>query len=177
MMKKSGMKKTGNSKWHRGTLPAQSAMEFMMTYGWAVLVMVGVISVLFYLGVMNPREQAPNLCTMPASFNCYGFKVSSNGTDYTGRLTLDLTQATGHTVNVTEIACDAREDPSFTTIGTRIYNGDHESMTVTCYKSSGASPDVGEYYKGDLHVRYLDENTGVTHRIVGSITYRVENDA
>jgi len=155
----------------RGLCRGQSAMEFLMTYGWAILVMVAVVSMLFYLGVLNPREQAPNVCTMPAGFSCYGYKISSGG-----ELTLDLTQATGHTLTVTEIACDARETPSFSSVSEEISSGDHAQLTTTCYKISGAAPGAGEYYKGKIHIRYLDQNTGISHRIVGDITYRVESD-
>lgn len=38
---------------------AQSAMEYLMTYGWAILIIAVVLSVLFELGVFNPMTFAP----------------------------------------------------------------------------------------------------------------------
>ena len=38
---------------------AQGAMEFLMTYGWAILVVLLVISSLAYFGVLNPARFLP----------------------------------------------------------------------------------------------------------------------
>jgi len=38
---------------------AQSAMEYLMTYGWAILIIAVVLGVLFQLGVFNPMTFAP----------------------------------------------------------------------------------------------------------------------
>ena len=45
---------------------AQAAMEFLMTYGWAILVVLVVIGALAYFGVLNPRNLVPNSCKMTA---------------------------------------------------------------------------------------------------------------
>ena len=34
---------------------SQSAMEYLMTYGWAILVVLIALGALFYLGVFNPK--------------------------------------------------------------------------------------------------------------------------
>ena len=47
---------------------AQAAMEFLMTYGWAILIVLIVLAALFFLGVFDP--QTPNSCIIPAPFNC-----------------------------------------------------------------------------------------------------------
>ena len=51
---------------HRSVLAAQSAMEYLMTYGWAILIIAVVLAALFGLGVFNlssisPRAP-PNSC-------------------------------------------------------------------------------------------------------------------
>ena len=38
---------------------AQGAMEFLMTYGWAILVVLLVIASLAYFGVLNPARFLP----------------------------------------------------------------------------------------------------------------------
>ncbi len=42
---------------HVGKL--QSAMEYLMTYGWAILIIAVVLGVLYYLGIFNPYYFAP----------------------------------------------------------------------------------------------------------------------
>ena len=41
------------------SIRAQSAMEYLMTYGWAILVIAIVLGVLYYLGVFNSANFAP----------------------------------------------------------------------------------------------------------------------
>ena len=43
---------------------AQAAMEFLMTYGWAILVVLIVIGALAYFGVLNPQNLLPEKCTL-----------------------------------------------------------------------------------------------------------------
>ncbi|MCL5680348.1 MAG: hypothetical protein M1465_03355 [Candidatus Marsarchaeota archaeon] len=38
---------------------AQSAMEYLMTYGWAILIIAIVLAALYSLGVFNPQFFAP----------------------------------------------------------------------------------------------------------------------
>src|SRR3989344_3309999 len=47
---------------------AQSAMEYLMTYGWAILVVLIALGALFYLGVFNPRTS--NSCVASAPITC-----------------------------------------------------------------------------------------------------------
>ena len=49
---------------------AQAAMEFLMTYGWAILVVLVVIGALSYFGVLSPSTLLPEKCTFPVSVSC-----------------------------------------------------------------------------------------------------------
>ena len=40
-------------------LRSQSAMEYLMTYGWAILIIAVVLGALYYLGVFNTANLAP----------------------------------------------------------------------------------------------------------------------
>ncbi|MCL5239686.1 MAG: LamG domain-containing protein [Candidatus Marsarchaeota archaeon] len=44
---------------NRATSKAQSAMEYLMTYGWAILIIAVVLGALFQLGVFNSANLAP----------------------------------------------------------------------------------------------------------------------
>jgi len=55
---------------------AQAAVEFLTTYGWAVLVIVAVLIALGWLGVFNIQQQAPDRCTFPlGTFTCKDVKI------------------------------------------------------------------------------------------------------
>jgi len=66
---------------------AQSAMEYLMTYGWAILIVIIVAAALYALGVFNPATFTGRTAT--------GFQTIGAPTDWdlastTGNLTLNL---------------------------------------------------------------------------------------
>jgi hypothetical protein len=164
---------------------AQAAMEYLITYGWAVLIMLVVIGVLFYLGIFNPKP--PTSCTFGTSgFSCYAFKVMGN---ITGNLILDIGQATGHDIKIFRFNCTA-VSPFPTdayninlTSNITIPNSDHRLINTTianrtmCTKSDGnnvSASEVGTTYKGKLFIEYMDIETGFTHKVYGDIVAPVE---
>ncbi len=50
-------------------------MEFLMTYGWAILVVLVVIGALAYFGVLSPSTLLPEKCTFPVGLMCNDFYV------------------------------------------------------------------------------------------------------
>ena len=58
----------------------QAAMEFLMTYGWAILVVLVAIGALAYFGVLNPARFLPESCTIAPGIGCK-FQVTSTGLD------------------------------------------------------------------------------------------------
>ena len=54
----------------------QAAMEFLMTYGWAILVVLVVIGALSYFGVLSPATLLPEKCTFPVSVSCTDHAVT-----------------------------------------------------------------------------------------------------
>ncbi len=55
----------------------QAAMEFLMTYGWAILVVLVVIGALAYFGVLNPSNLLPEKCTFPLQLSCRDQKIGT----------------------------------------------------------------------------------------------------
>ncbi len=59
---------------------AQSALEYMMTYGWAILIIVIVAAVLYSLGIFSPSSSAGNTITGFAPF--VGLAATCNSTGF-----------------------------------------------------------------------------------------------
>ena len=57
----------------------QSAMEYLMTYGWAILIIAVVLAALFELGVFNGSNLAPQACIAQAGFVCKNPIYTANG--------------------------------------------------------------------------------------------------
>lgn len=54
-------------------------MEFLMTYGWAILVVLIAIGALAYFGVLNPSKFLPASCTIAPGIGCDDFVVDASG--------------------------------------------------------------------------------------------------
>ena len=53
-------------------------MEFLMTYGWALLVVLIAIGALAFFGVLNPSKFLPNACFLGPGLACEDFKVEKS---------------------------------------------------------------------------------------------------
>ena len=106
----------------------QSALEYLMTYGWALIVIVIVIAALVFL--INPQQVGTEGCTGFARLPIGNFQVSEAGltvkiTNETGRSLQDVqfsgTFTQGSTVNSvtdanTTIAVNAEKDVVYATL-------------------------------------------------------------
>ena len=68
-------KKKGRMTHKRG----QAAMEFLMTYGWAILVVLVVIGALAYFGILNPQTLLPERCELQQGFYCEDYRMRAGG--------------------------------------------------------------------------------------------------
>ena len=75
----------------------QAAMEFLMTYGWALLVVLVAIGALAFFGVLNPGQFLPSTCTVTPGIACIDFKVTNTN------LTVFLQNGMGKNLN--EVKC------------------------------------------------------------------------
>ena len=55
---------------------AQAAMEFLMTYGWAILVVLVAIGALAYFGVLSPDTFLPEKCVISSGSGLFCDKFS-----------------------------------------------------------------------------------------------------
>lgn len=60
----------------RRNTKGQVAMEFMMTYGWAILAAMIVIAALAYFGITNPSSTLPDKCTFSNAFQCSDYMIT-----------------------------------------------------------------------------------------------------
>ncbi|MBN1792081.1 hypothetical protein JW826_00120 [Candidatus Woesearchaeota archaeon] len=58
---------------------AQAALEFLTTYGWAILVILVMIGALVYFGLLNPNRALPNRCEVTTGIACKDFLITSDG--------------------------------------------------------------------------------------------------
>ncbi len=90
---------------------SQSALEYLVTYGWVVIVVVIVVAILFSLGLFNP---ASSVGSTVSGFS--GFSNALANCQTNGALELSLSNAQDVPVNVTEVNVTATVGASGTTV-------------------------------------------------------------
>jgi hypothetical protein len=56
----------------------QAALEFLTTYGWALLVILVMIGALVYFGLLNPSRALPSRCDAPPGFQCKDYQITED---------------------------------------------------------------------------------------------------
>ena len=119
---------------------AQASMEFLMTYGWAILAAVLAVGVLAYYGVFSPGNTLPNICTLNAPLGCDEYQVNSTGAIVIVR------NGAGTSIDVSNFGVTGcTPDATSQTIP----DGGTYSYYLPC-----ASLTVGEKFSGDVQVTY-----------------------
>jgi len=137
----------------------QAAMEFLMTYGWAIIAAVIVVGVLWYM-IGNPANLAGNNFQISAPLAANAESISASNIQLEVRNGLAETM----TITLTNItACNTRNDTSLS-----VASGALQAITVPC--SNLAS---GDRVNGDVTVSYTTSGSSVTQSATGSITGRV----
>ncbi len=151
---------------------AQSAMEYLMTYGWAILIIAVVIAVLFALGVFNGSAFIGNECVAQSGFLCSKPIMTTAGF-------LQVSIGALQQISITGLACtaNATAPSSFTAIPQiTLTNGYITNVTFQCPIKGTA---IGTAFAGTLWVQFNGEDqTGqvaqlasvATKATTGSIT-------
>jgi len=74
----------------------QTAIEFLMTYGWAILVVMVAIASLAYFGVLNPSRSLPERCLFGNNINCQDSLITNSGGS--GALNISILNGLGMTL-------------------------------------------------------------------------------
>lgn len=136
----------------------QAAMEFLMTYGWAILVVLIAIGALVYFGVLNPSRFLPASCTLMPGLSCDSFKVTASTVTLVVRNGLgdDLTN-----LRFTTASC------SGTPTTADLNDGNSATYTVSC------SPSLtGSRFKEDVTISYLQD--AIDHTRTGQLATEIQ---
>jgi uncharacterized protein (UPF0333 family) len=170
----------------KGFNRGQAALEFMMTYGWAILVVLAAIGALSYFGVLNPSRFTPDTCLASSPFSCPGKPIVS----LAGQAVIfSIVNGQGYAVNVERgnlsysvplgplgancngVATPTVICPQGTTSGITCTNaqllqpGQGATIVITC--SNLANTNV---VKGDVMMNYTNPDSKLKEQIIISVT-------
>jgi hypothetical protein len=153
----------------------QAAMEFLMTYGWVLLVILIAVAAMAYFGLLKPGDQLPETCFFFPGLGCNDFKANNES------VVMMVTNGMGiNLVNVsitesdggTEV-CNLNCSSGCTGSGFGNYSMPDGELTTW---GAGNCTDVGtagSKFKGDILFAYVGTG-GLSHSKTGTITTQVE---
>ena len=160
----------------------QAALEFMMTYGWAILTVLAAIGALAYFGVLSPSRFAPDTCLANNPFSCPGNPVLT-----TTNITFSLTNGKSYSITLDNSTSNLTLSPSLTALGCSNSNvricpmgtlscpagslsvGSNQGATIIL-NCAGLSNSGS--VKGDVIFRYTDADSRLPAQILVSLSGR-----
>ena len=143
---------------------AQAAMEYLMTYGWAIIIIIIVAAALYYLNVFSPP-------TTNVASGLTGFTVPTGGWNFVGSsglLTLQLRNAVGSNINITTATATISSQAVTNTTGSGITMSPNQLGTVTF--PGFTTKTAGTPYQASLTVVYTNRDTGLAFTTTGTLS-------
>lgn len=142
-------------------------MEYLMSYGWAVLLIIVVLAGLVYMGFFNPPS--PERCNIQTGLSCLSFNLKT-----TGVLSATFNNGLPKKVKVVAAGCTnsgalnpAEETSAGSDVKLQSF-AESEQVSiqtgrigtvegVNCYLAGGskATGTVGDHFSGFLYIKYV----------------------
>ena len=149
---------------------SQAALEFIMTYGWAILVVLVAVGALAYFGVLSPDRFLPSKCVMQSGIACLEHKVDANGgAAGIGQVQVRIQNSLGQ--DLTNVEARVGMPCGGVTVVGNVPNGVPTLINIDC--TTGGTLTVTKF-QGDFNISYQIGTSTITHLNVGEITSRTE---
>ena len=161
---------------------AQAAIEFLMTYGWALVAVLGSIAILTWLGVFDISVYLPDKCVGAIGIECSDFDtVNTDGEvlfQIQNALGQEIFLVDGSTISESK-ACvlsdvkaangDAVPAQSLSDVNITVPNSEYASIMLSC------GPVSQGRFRLNYNMVYLNAQTGNYHNAVFTIKGRVRD--
>ncbi len=144
----------------------QSALEYLVTYGWAILAIVIIAGVLWYFGIFNPSKfVGEKQCGGFSAFICQDFKVNTSGW-----LTIVLNNKVGGQVTSANITTGTLGGWSCSPT-----NPAANANTTCNTRIVGPGQNSGDSYdQQTITITYADSRSGISHTDSGFVKGKYE---
>ena len=165
----------------------QAAAEYLVTYGWALLLLVAVIAIILSTGVFNPSYFISEECTLQPDIACTGFQFYREGGTGDATLLMRVENRLGYKIILDKVTITTKD---LGVVGEKTWEADRgveleqgKNDTITFTFSGERQPPVDSmqrmqveltYYSCAREVNYLcDDKEEYKHTVAGRITARV----
>ncbi len=166
-------------------MKAQQALDYMISYGIALLIIVLALYVVVKLGAFNTAV-APDSCTSSPPFLCPSYAINTSGA-----VLMKIAQSSGTAITVTGMACSTSLSPTNSSEpqygnmhvlgyaaapsyypnnalagGITIYSDSSALLSTYCYGPSGqAASSLGDSFTGYIWLNYTSPASPQSHTI------------
>ncbi|MDE1852063.1 MAG: hypothetical protein KGH69_05290, partial [Candidatus Micrarchaeota archaeon] len=139
----------------------QSAMEYLMTYGWAILIIAVVLGALYQLGIFGGNQSnLVSSCITNAGFLCDKPILNTSGV-----LAVVFGQISSGPLTITNVACTRNASTPLTTNSVSI-TAPSGSTTILQFYCPLVSDSLGSTFSGYLWIIYNTQTqNGILDRI------------
>lgn len=140
----------------------QAALEYLTTYGWAILAALIAIGALAYFGFLNPSNLLPSKCDFGKQLECVEYRITSDG-----NVNLRLRNNFGKDIELTDV--EAIENtvlgnpfsptPLLISVGTTV----EAQIPLNYVKPAGDKQEV------NLIITFKRADGGSPHNISGTV--------
>ena len=155
----------------------QAALEFMMTYGWAILVVLAAIGALSYFGILNPSRFTPDTCMGTSGVSCAGKPIVTNTSIW-------FTMVNGMGYTLTPVGHNYSAILSQANCGIPVYCPIGDTNCVAHGTNLSSIQDGGSaivvisncqfnytsVVKGDIKIFYINPSSRLTENTIISVT-------
>ena len=151
----------------------QAAMEFLMTYGWAILAAIIAIGVLAYFGVFSPGKYVSGTAVVNAPFYVNAWNIDASD----GGVNLEVKNNGGDTYVVSSVSitnANIGGTPSTCTpTATTPASIDPSLSGTVLVPCTGVDTNVGKSFKGDITISYTKAGSTVVLTSTGTIAEKI----
>jgi len=153
----------------------QAAIEFLVTYGWAIMAAMMVIGALTYFGITNPATSLPDKCVFSNAFACKDFRITNT------TVQLKLINTAGQTIygtgptNVINASLTDSTTSTCTISSAPQYLDPEAELNIQCNNPPGYPFNANEKAKVKLTIQYAKNPSGYTQISLGEVYSTVQN--
>ena len=140
----------------------QAALEFLMTYGWAILVVLVAIGALAFFGVLSPDKFLPSKCLLQVGLVCVDQKVTPSVVTVVVKNNFNA-DITVNDVRIQNCGASGAQGS--------LANGAQATYAISCAAPIGSS---GSKFSAVLNVSYTNADSGITKSNLGEISGKIE---
>lgn len=145
----------------------QAAMEFLMTYGWAILAAIIAIGVLAYFGVFSPGKYVTDSTVVNPPFYANG----QNAMQSSGNVSIELKDNGGEDYVVTNVAI--KSSTSAVVCSNTGYNQSVTAGSAVVAKVPCTGLVAGNSLKGDITITYMKSGSTLPLTTTGTISSKI----